>query len=286
MRAILFLSLLLILVSCLKKEKLRNLNNGKVDIVGHGGMGFQSEKNQLPHNSLTSILKTIEAYNADGVEIDVQLCKDGEIFMYHDFELQSMTDCYGCLRNFTSGELKKCRFRNNFTTNVFSREHLSTLDTILYIFSQRKLKPKIFLDIKSFHTCSEDFFNGHSSYIIAFAEKLKALIAKHNAHRWVFVQFNNINDILLFKKTIPDIKYILESDAPINAIELANYHGLWGILFNNENIHSGEILLAHQSGLRVILFNIKTRKSTIEAINKAPDIIQTDNIPLLIECLR
>ena len=53
-----------------------------------------------PENTLASFKKAYELH-ADLIELDVQLSKDGQIVVFHDFMLDSKTDDKGLLRDRT-----------------------------------------------------------------------------------------------------------------------------------------------------------------------------------------
>src|SRR5690554_7622221 len=73
-------------VSCNKNEfDINNLNGNKVSAIGHGGMGIG---HSYPMNSFEGILNSL-SIGADGVEIDIQMTKDGIRSEEHTSELQS-----------------------------------------------------------------------------------------------------------------------------------------------------------------------------------------------------
>lgn len=51
--------------------------------------------------------KALES-GCDGIELDVQLTKDGEVVIIHDEYLDDLTDFTGNVRDYTLGELKSC----------------------------------------------------------------------------------------------------------------------------------------------------------------------------------
>ena len=59
-----------------------------------------------PENTLAAFLLAIEL-GADGIELDVQLSRDGEIVVIHDFFLETTTDGAGPVRQRTLAELKE-----------------------------------------------------------------------------------------------------------------------------------------------------------------------------------
>jgi len=72
-------------------------------VIGHRGA-----KGHIAENTLVSIKKAIEL-GADGVEIDVFLCKSGEIVVFHDKKLDYLTNGKGLIESKTLSELKKLR---------------------------------------------------------------------------------------------------------------------------------------------------------------------------------
>jgi len=69
-------------------------------VIGHrGAMGYETE------NTLASIKKALEL-NVDGIEIDVFKCKSGEIVVFHDDELERLTDGKGPIEEKTFAELQ------------------------------------------------------------------------------------------------------------------------------------------------------------------------------------
>lgn len=60
-----------------------------------------------PENTMLAFQKAYEA-GTDGIELDVQLTKDGELVIIHDETLDRTTDCTGRVYDFTLEELKRC----------------------------------------------------------------------------------------------------------------------------------------------------------------------------------
>lgn len=70
-------------------------------VIGHrGAMGYETE------NTLASIQKALDL-KVDGVEIDVFKCKSGEIVVFHDDELDRLTDGVGSIEDRTFEELQQ-----------------------------------------------------------------------------------------------------------------------------------------------------------------------------------
>jgi glycerophosphoryl diester phosphodiesterase len=282
---VLLLLSLLLLPQCRKAElhRVQNLNGNRIEVVGHGGIGFQSLNIQSPHNSFTSVLKTIEAYQADGVEIDVQLSRDNVLFMYHDRLLESMTDCFECVNNSMSAELLLCRFRNDFYVNVFTEEFLTPLDRAMARFASRTHPPKVFLDLKTFEPCDEEM--DYADFRLRMADAVHNIILKHDAIQWVYVESADMELLLDLQSRDENYLLIYDSGDIPAAIYRAADNGLYGIVCHSYNIKKKDVKLAHSLGVKVSLYGVKSRPGHIRAIRKNPDYIQTENLPLLQQIL-
>ena len=62
-----------------------------------------------PENTLLAFEKAAAIDGLTGIELDIQLTKDGHIVVFHDEEIDRTTDGTGELRSFTLAELKKYR---------------------------------------------------------------------------------------------------------------------------------------------------------------------------------
>lgn len=67
----------------------------------------------MPENTLPSFQKAVEL-GADGVELDIQLSKDGEIVVCHDEMVDRTSNAKGWLKDYTLAELKEMDFSYQF----------------------------------------------------------------------------------------------------------------------------------------------------------------------------
>ena len=79
----------------------------KTKIFAHRG-----SKGKYPENTLLSFEKALHE-NADGIELDVHLTKDGEVAVIHDEKLERTTNGKGYVKDFTLAELKKLNAGDN-----------------------------------------------------------------------------------------------------------------------------------------------------------------------------
>jgi glycerophosphoryl diester phosphodiesterase len=95
-------------------------------ILGHrGASGY------APENTRAAFLKALEM-GADGVELDVQLTKDGVLIVNHDEWIDRTSDGHGWIKDFTYEELKQFNFNRNFPE--YGRQQIMTLAEVFDIF--------------------------------------------------------------------------------------------------------------------------------------------------------
>ncbi|MBS1689892.1 MAG: hypothetical protein JSS96_14280, partial [Bacteroidetes bacterium] len=153
---------------------IQNLSGGRVYIIGHEGSGELN--NAYPPDSWESVTRAIEYYNADGVEIDLQLSQDSVLFMFEGNSLETSTTCLGCLVSIDSLLLSKCIYQNTQTPGDLSTKYLTAFQHVIARFAQRKIKPVIFMDL---HTSTGCITNGieHAYYTNLVNAAKKILVA-------------------------------------------------------------------------------------------------------------
>ncbi|MGL6100558.1 MAG: glycerophosphodiester phosphodiesterase [Fusobacteriaceae bacterium] len=83
-----------------------------------------------PQNSLAAAKKSVQM-DAEAIEFDVQLSKDGFVVVIHDFHLDYLTENgKGCVKDFTLQELKTMKLKNKFQEE-YSDEKIPTLQEFL-----------------------------------------------------------------------------------------------------------------------------------------------------------
>lgn len=283
---IVFTSLLLILLVSCKKANINNINNlngNLIYVVGHGGIGFQSVYNQLPENSMLSINKAVDVYGADGVEVDVQLSKDLKLVLYHDDRLETSTDGYGFVYEYDVSELRQFKYSRDMYVNLFIDEHIGTLEEVLQKFYKLQNKPQLHLDLRSWLYDaslynSVDFFDVYTSKIIN-------ILSEYQYEQYTYITSGDINLLKEFSDKSTHLKLMIETSQVNWAVEKIKEYNWYGFVAYNHKVSKQDIDYAHSKGVRVALFGVKSQSSQVDAVNKHPDFIITDNIPQLQQIL-
>jgi glycerophosphoryl diester phosphodiesterase len=103
---------------------------------------------EAPENTLAAFLLALEL-GADGIELDVQLSRDGEIVVIHDFALETTTDGHGLVRDRTLAELKELDAGGKFDP-AFAGQQIPTLQEVIEAVG-RHLKLNIELKADGLH---------------------------------------------------------------------------------------------------------------------------------------
>ena len=92
---------------------------------------------QAPENTLAAFLLAIEL-GADGIELDVQLSRDGQIVVIHDLVLETTTDGAGPVRERTLAELKELDAGRWFDP-AYAGQRIPTLQEVIDAVGHRLL---------------------------------------------------------------------------------------------------------------------------------------------------
>ena len=106
--------------------KLEQYENEQVKVISHRGANAYA-----PENTMSAFLKAYEL-GADGFETDVQLTKDGELVICHNYSIDGLSDGKGLIRDLTLEELKQYDFGVTYGDGTeFAGERISTLAEVL-----------------------------------------------------------------------------------------------------------------------------------------------------------
>jgi glycerophosphoryl diester phosphodiesterase len=75
--------------------------------LAHRGQGPTRPRGPLPENSLAAFRAAMQQ-GADGIELDVELTRDGQLVVMHDDSFDRTTSCRGCANSFTLAEARQC----------------------------------------------------------------------------------------------------------------------------------------------------------------------------------
>ena len=99
------------------------VSNKKVMVIGHRGAAGHEVENTIP-----SINKAI-SLGVDAVEVDVFLCKSGELVVFHDENLSRLTNSNAFIESLTIDSIKKI--------DVINNHKIPTLEEVIKFINKR-----------------------------------------------------------------------------------------------------------------------------------------------------
>lgn len=279
----LFAGLALLALGCTKLDSspIENLNGGRITVMGHAGSGFESAINPFPSNTLTSIRKTLEGYNADGTELDIQLTADSALVLYHDGTLESMTECEGYIYQLPAGSVTNCRYRTDFNSHILQDEHLLRLEDVLSRYQNSPLRPRFDFDLKVSEVPGLDL----PRFRRQFARRLAEVTRQYDLLDRINFMTTDAELLAAVQRELPGARCTIDQNNFEQALATAQQYHLTGLVAGAPSYTAEQVRQAHAAGLHVTLYKVVRRAEVIEAVNKNPDAIQADNILLLQEVL-
>lgn len=229
----------------------------KTKIWGHrGASGY------APENTIESFLLARDM-GADGIELDVQLSKDGEIVVIHDETIDRVSDGQGYVKDYTLQELKD--FNVNQTIHSYGVCRIPTLREVFDILKDSAMEINIELKTGIF-------------FYERMEEKVYSLVKEYGMEDRIWYSSFNHYSITKIKELNPDAKTgFLFGDIPIHLLQYTKSQGI-------EAVHPGTFHLqipnlieeSHKLGLGVHIWTVNDETLMKELCEKQTEAIITN----------
>lgn len=206
--------------------------------MGHrGANGYKTE------NTLSSFKKAVEL-NIDYIELDVQVCKTGEVVVFHDAKVDRITSGKGYVADKTLIELQ--------ALTLGEGETIPTLEEVLDLVDR---KTKINIEIKG-EDAAKPVFNILKKYID---------IKEWAWDDFIISSFNHY-ELLEFRKLAPEVRIgAVIAGIPIGLAECAQKVNAYSLHLSKEFVNQKIIDDAHRRGIKVFVYTLN-EPSDIEKI--------------------
>ena len=209
----------------------------KILKIGHrGAMGYE------PENTLLSFKKAID-FGADAIELDVYVCKTGQLVVIHDDKVDRTTSGKGYVIEKSFDELK--------ILDAGKRQKIPKLEEVLDLVANKII---VNIELKGADTAKP------------VAEVIKKYLQEKNwnAENFIVSSFNHI-ELKEFKKIMPNIKIgALIVGIPENYSEFAEKLGTYCVNLSIEFINQEFVDDAHKRNLKVFVYTV----NDLDDINK------------------
>lgn len=249
---------LVILFSCTKKD-----NYSSIKLIGHAGMGLAMPNSMYHDNSKEAIEYALKMKGCDGVEVDVQFSKDGDLWLYHDPNLNSETNSSGCISELNSLELSSVKYKS------FHNEKLVKLKDL----DSNLLSGKtLYLDVRKVDFCTNTEISTQE-----LVDALNGISFLRNSEINVVVVSNNLPFLNLVNIAGYRVALEINDGFDFFSIQPSNLF-IKELIVKNKNITSEQILTYQSAGISVTIFEMRSASGIRKALKKNPDSIITDDL--------
>lgn len=264
---------LLFLFSCQKKDfTIINLNNNKIGVLGHGGMGSEQI---YPIDSYQSILKCLHS-GAGGSEIDIQMTKDSVLVAFHDHDLSDKTNFQGMINSLTWDEIKQIKYAKI----PYTEYTIVSLDTLFHYLEN--IHDYMFAFDCKLYTPNSDL----NKFYDRFARAIDRLLNCYNLQNNVLIESTSATFLEKMKIFNNNYKLFYYPSTFEQGLKVATNWNFYGITISTDYITRDQIKITHDHNLLVTVWGIHSKSGNIDAVKKNPDFIQTDRVKHLVKLLK
>lgn len=214
---------------------------------------------KYPENTMLAFEKAYEA-GADGIELDVQLTKDGEVVIIHDESVDRTTDKTGYVRDYTLEDLKALDASYVYIGKI-GKNPIPTFREYCQWVKDKGLITNIELKTGVFE------YDG-------IEKKVLDILQEYHLEDQVIISSFNHFSILRMKEIAPQLKYGLLSETWI--IDAGKYTENLGIpcyhpLFRNLTKEVVEELKSHN--IEINTYTVNTKEDVLDLYEKGIDIV-------------
>ena len=244
--------LVLLFSACTKKEGFQS-----VLLLSHAGMGLEIQNSVYHDNSFESVETACAMIGCDGVEVDVQLSSDGDLWLYHDETLDTETNGSGCIPERTSSYLSHITYKS---------VHKEILCRLLSLSDSQLFGKELFLDLRHLNFCS--------GTIVSIDQMINRMSDLPIDKEKIWTITNNINWIDPLKDAGFKVLIQLNSqDDPSSETSVAD-----GFITRNNLISQDQVKAIQNEGKKLLIFDVRSPKGIRSALRKHPDGILSDDI--------
>jgi len=250
-----FLVFILILCSCQKRG-----DYDQIQIIGHGGMGLGHLMAIYHDNTFESVELAMQFSGVNGVEVDVQMDLDGELWLCHDTDLSSSLGVEGSIPEYHTAFLEEQSYQ------TLQREKLCKLRDIIHLFNSSE---HLFIDIKSYNPSSGIIVDP-----VQFKEALDAVLFEAECQTSVILVNGSWVSFFVY-----DYQTYLDTDSKtIMDSYLSSYPQMAGLFVRYETLSRNEIQEYLNQNWQIYLYEIRSVKKIRMALEKRPTGILPDDL--------
>ncbi len=222
-----------------------------------------------PENTRAAFDKALACF-ADGIELDVQITRDGVPVIYHDRTLKKINGLQKPVPDFTYAELSGYDWGGWFSES-YAGEPLVTLERLLRGYADRT---RLFIEIKEpprkkdrplYHELAQAVVEGirnrvsgapeDGMFVLSFDPEILKTAYQHD----------------------PNLSYVLNLNTPSYPKTAIDMDILWGVSVSVRKLTSRFVEDGHRQGKRILTWGCNTRRMIDLALDAGVDVLMTDD---------
>lgn len=208
---------------------------------------------RYPENTMLSFQKAIEA-GCDGIELDVQLSKDGEPVIIHDERLKRTTRAPGYVWEYTLAELKRLDASGKYH-RLYGKNGIPTLREYFALTADRTVITNIELKTE---------VNTYPG----IEKKVLELLDEYKLRNRVIVSSFHPDSLIRFRKLAPDVSCgLLEGDKTVGMAKYAKKLGMDFLNLRHELVSEACVREAEAYGIRINAWTVN-KKEEIQRLKR------------------
>ncbi len=251
-RNILKANILLIIILNLSVNTYGDERN--IKIIGHRGASALEPENTIPSFNRAAKI------GAWGVEADIYVLKDGNIVVFHDSNVERMTNGTGEIKNMNLIEVKSLNIDSGNNISIYNNLKIPTLDEYLNCCVENKLTPII------------EFKAVNVENVKEIVDKIK----KYGLEDNTIIISTSYEWIRYIREYSDKIQFQYLNDITIENINLLKKYGNYGIDIKIDKITKDKVDLAHLNGAKVNVWTVNSRNDINRFIDMGVDMITSD----------
>lgn len=272
--------LLIIAVSLSGCRKIIPEADTDILFLGHKGAGSNNFNNINMENTLNAVKEGFA--NLDGVEIDLQMSKDGTIWLNHNFNANDF-NCNTNLPEEYIPILTDAEIERISVCHRTKRDRLYRLSEIIDYWNTMPTGFFISLEVKIFYDPIFNQIGGVDAYLTRMAQSMVATLANANHTNNLLIEVNSKSfiDIIKANDKTKNIKCLLIRSGTLERrIQIAMQDGYDGLSLNyeDEELTKETVRAAKNLGLFINLYTPYYKSEIVKAFALEPNAIQTDNM--------
>ena len=251
-RNILKANILLIIILNLSVNTYGDERN--IKIIGHRGASALEPENTIPSFNRAAKI------GAWGVEADIYVLKDGNIVVFHDSNVERMTNGTGEIKNMNLIEVKSLNIDSGNNISIYNNLKIPTLDEYLNCCVENKLTPII------------EFKAVNVENVKEIVDKIK----KYGLEDNTIIISTSYEWIRYIREYSDKIQFQYLNDITIENINLLKKYGNYGIDIKIDKQTKDKVDLAHLHGAKVNVWTVNSRNDINRFIDMGVDMITSD----------